>query len=173
MYNPERDYAYITPTLMCAALNNLEQQGPPEGSTLEDLVGIAAALAEAQRDFVNAVNPVKSLEEGLTRHGFYKFSPALQQALFAAIGEVICGAWFKAVREVTAVGEECPAGNDMARFAATVREFAKRAGVPTYDETTMAEKLRLQNDVLQARINELGRELVAAHQQLAEAKKGS
>jgi len=91
MYNPERDYAYITPSLLCTAINNFDAQEPPPGCTKEDVVGITSALAKAQRNFVNAAAPVASLHDALQKHGFYDFPVALQQALFAAIGEVICG----------------------------------------------------------------------------------
>lgn len=172
MYNPERDYAYITPSLLCTAINNLAAQDPPPGCTPEDVVGITAALAQAQRNFVNAADPVTSLHDALQKHGFYDFPVALQQALFSAIGEVICGAWFTAVREVSVVGEESPASNDMARFAAVVREFASRVGADKFaDPDATVERLQMRNDVLQTRINELGRQILLLQESLASAKK--
>lgn len=166
MYNPERDYAYITPAIFCAAITNLERQELPEGCTKDDLVGITTALANAQRNFVNAAAPVASLEEALTKHGFYDFPAALQHALFAAIGYVICGAWFKAVREVSIVGEESPASNDMARFSATVREFAGRVDAKHIDPDYTVERITMLNDVLQARINQLGSHILLLQQEL-------
>jgi hypothetical protein len=180
LYNPERDYAYITPTLMCTAIQNLDAAvaSPEELAWREQhditdaaIAKIAVALAEAQRDFVNATDPVASLEQALQRHNFYDATLPLRQLLFSSIGFVFCAAWFKAVREVSLVGEDSPTGGDMARFAATVHEFSRRAGFPVYDVNYMAEHLRLRNDVLQARINELGNQIKALTYELNTALK--
>lgn len=173
LYNPERDYAYITPTLMRVAIENLDTaiKNHPDSITTDEVIRIAEALADAQRDFVNAVDPVSSFEQALRRHGFYDSRPCVQQLLFATIGEVFCAAWFKAVREVSAVGEESPAGEDMARFSATVRSFAAHNQRPWYDAPHMAEHMRMLNDVLQARINELGAQLVETQKRLTAAER--
>lgn len=173
LYNPERDYAYITPTLMRVAIENLDkaiQDKDTDDISTEEVIRISECLADAQRDFVNATDPVQSFEQALRRHGFYDFRPCVRRLLFAAVGEVCCAAWFKAVREVSCVGEESPAGEDMARFAATVREFASKNKQSWYNADHMAEHLRLQNDVLQARINELAQQVVATTRQLSAVK---
>ena len=178
MYNPERDYAYITPTLMTRAIENMDIGAlsaevldwyAKNNITDDDVNKIAEALAAAQRDFVNAADPVASFEQALSRRNFVEFSYALRQVLFAAIGEVCCAAWFLAVREVSVVGEESPAQANMARFTATVKEFAARPGAPTYDADFAAEQLRMRNDVLQTRLNVLYKELEAAREKLAAA----
>jgi hypothetical protein len=87
--------------------------------------------------------------------------------LFAAIGEVCCAAWFLAVREVSVVGEESPTQSNMARFVSTVKEFAARHGAPAYDADFAADHLRMRNDVLQARLNVLYKELEIAREKLA------
>lgn len=174
LYNPERDYAYITPTLMRIAIENLDAESgliadlkKQHNITQDEVVKIAEALAEAQKDFVNAADPVSSFSQALRRHGFQNFRPAVQQLLFASVGEVFCAAWFTAVREVSLVGEESPAAEDMARFTAVVREFASNNKRSWYDANHMAEHLSMLNDVLQARVNELGRQVVALQQELA------
>ena len=178
MYNPERDYAYITPTLMTRAIENMDIGAlsaevldwyAKHNITDDDINKIAEALAAAQRDFVNAADPVASFEQALSRRNFVEFSYALRQVLFASIGEVCCAAWFLAVREVSVVGEESPAQANMARFTATVKEFAARHGAPTYDADFAAEQLRMRNDVLQTRLNLLYKELEAAREKLAAA----
>lgn len=180
LYNPERDYAYITPTLMTRAIENLDVAAlSPEAAEWykahnikdADVVKIAGALAEAQRDFVNAADPVSNFEQALARRNFVEFSYALRQALFAAIGEVCCAAWFLAVREVSVVGEESPAQANMARFVSAVKVFAGRAGAPTYDADFAADHLRMRNDVLQTRLQFLYKELEAAREKLAAAQK--
>ena len=164
LYNPERDYAYITPTLMVTAIENMDRESisreevtwrQANNITSEDVVKVTEAVADAQRDFVNAADPVQSLVQALDRHGFYHLRFPVRQLFFAAIGEVFLGAWFKAVREVSCVGEESPASTDMARFAATVREFVRREGGLSYNADYMAEHLKMYSDVLQTRINEL------------------
>lgn len=176
LYNPERDYAYITPTLMVRAIENLDASArTPEAADWfaknniadDDIVKIVQALAEAQRDFVNAADPVSSFEQALARRNFVEFSYPLRQALFAAIGEVLCAAWFSAVREVSTVGEESPAQANMARFVSAVKVFATRHGAPAYNADFVADHLRMRNDVLQSRLNVLYNQLTAANEKLA------
>lgn len=178
LYNPERDFAYITPTLMARAVSNMEcaYADCPEtrkwcddhGVTTADMALIAESLALAQRDFVNAADPVSSFEQALRRRNFFDFSCSLRRYLFAAIGETICAAWFVAVREVSTVGEESPAQNNMARFAATVNDFVARVGCKPADTPTLVESLRYRNDVLQTRLNVVYNELQSLKEKLAE-----
>lgn len=177
LYSPERDYAYITPTLMVRAIENLDPAARTEemarwyeehNISQDEIVKIAEALAVAQRDFVNAADPVKTFEQALHRRDFYSFRYPLRLLLFASIGEVFCAAWFKAVREVSVIGEESPAQNNMARFAATVAEFAARNGTPVYNANFMAEHWKMLNDVLQTRLNLLYKELQDTQTKLAE-----
>jgi hypothetical protein len=168
LYNPERDYAYITPTLMRLAVEKLEANDPPERSQwrLEhnvrqgEIVKLTEALAKAQNDFVNAADPVKSFEAALERHGFFDFRYELRQYLFATMGEVFCAAWFKAIREVSIVNEESPAAVDMARFTAEVRKFAVGADLPVSDVNYVAEYRAAQTRVLQSRLNDVTEEAV-------------
>ncbi|NDD53135.1 hypothetical protein EBZ39_04510 [bacterium] len=176
LYNPERDYAYITPTLMRIAIENLDaaiQTGNTDNISSDEIVRVATCLADAQRDFVNAVDPVESFEKALRRHGFYDFRSCVQRLLFASIGEIFCAAWFSAVREVSLVGEESPAGEDMARFTAVVREFASKNKQSWYNADHMAEHLRMLNDVLQARVNELGHQLVTTQNRVRELERAA
>jgi hypothetical protein len=163
LYNPERDYAYITPTLMRQAIEKLDANDDIDRSrwraeqniTEQEIVGVAEALAAAQRDFVNAADPVNSLDAALNRHNFFDVRYCVRQYLWAAIGEVFCAAWFSAVREVSVVGQESPAQTDMARFVATVRDFANKNKSSTYDANFMAEHLRMENDTLRGRERDL------------------
>lgn len=179
LYNPERDYAYITPSLMVKAIENLDDDAlssamrawyEKNNITQSEIVGVAAALAAAQKDFVNGSDPVKSLDEALSRHGFFNFRMAVRQVLFAAIGEIICGAWFLAVREVSVLGEASPAQNDMARFAATVCEFSSRQGSKPYNADFLAEHLRMDNDVLKTRLKMLYAEFNRLQKELSDAR---
>ena len=162
LYNPERDYAYITPTLMRLAIEKLEAHEPNERAEWRlahnvrqpEIIAITEALAKAQNDFVNAADPVKSFEAALERHGFFDFNYEIRQYLFSTIGEVFCAAWFKAIREVSVVNEESPAAVDMARFTAEVRKFAASADLPVSDINYIADYRASQVRVLQGRLND-------------------
>lgn len=163
LYHPERDYAYITPTLMRQAIEKLDADDDSErlswrktnNITDAEIVAIAEALANAQRDFVNAADPISSFASALSRHNFSNFRYCVRQYLWAAIGEIFCAAWFLAVREVSVVGEDSPAQLDMAKFSAAVREFANKHKSTIYDANFMAEHLRMYNDTLIGREREL------------------
>lgn len=158
LYHPERDYAYITPTLMRIAIERLDGKDlSPEAKewkeankiTEEEIAAVAEALARAQRDFVNAADPVDSLEQALSRRDFYSVRYPVRQFMFSAIGEVMCGAWFKAVRDVSNVGEPSPAENEMADFAASVNKLVSHITLGKYKPTV--EALQMHNDLLQTR----------------------
>lgn len=178
LYHPERDYAYITPTLMRQAIENLEaplqadakKWKEDNGITEAEIITAAQALADAQRDFVNGADPVKTLEQALNRQDWMALRYEVRQYVLATIGEVILGAWFKAVREVTQVGEHSPAENEMCRFSNVVREFAARTGAPVIDPTSVADTLLFQNDVLQTRLNMTHADLMRVKQAQHEAE---
>lgn len=172
-YNPERDFAYITGTLLKAAIENMdkkalttEQKHWYEQNNIADAEVIAAvdALSKAQNDFVKAYDPVPSLDAALRRHRFQDVRYSVRQFLFAAIGEVMCSAWFTAVREVSNVGAESPSQNDMSRFASAARDFCRHLGAPTLDENVTLDVLRFQNDVLQTQVAMLSQQLAAVPQ---------
>lgn len=162
VYHPDRDYAYITPSLMRAAIERLESDQLSQEAkawkqehniTNEELAQLADALARAQRDFVNGADPVATFEQALNRRDWFDLRYPVRQFLFAVIGEVFCAAWFTAVREVTRVNEESPAAPQMADFIGAVRKFV---GCPAEAEklaATRVAELQLRNDVLQSRID--------------------
>lgn len=181
MYHPERDFAYITPTLLRVAVERLEdttdarktQWRADNGITQPMIAKIVEALANAQADFVNAADPVSSFTAALERHGFYKFGYDLQQYLLATVGEVMLSAWFTAVREVSVVGDESPAAVDMAKFSATVREFCVANKLPMYDANYLAEYRGAQLRDMTFRLNTLQKEYAALqqrHKEFVEAR---
>jgi hypothetical protein len=132
LYHPERDYAYLTPTLMASAIERMCSDNLPadvqawkseNNITNDEVAAVAEALARAQRDFVNAADPVTDFDQALNRRDFYDIRYPVRLFLAAAIGEVFCAAWFTAVREVSKIGEHSPAETGMTDFAATVRAF--------------------------------------------------
>lgn len=176
LYNPDRDYAYITPTLMRSAIEKLDAGDISDelklwkqenGITETEIVTLADALSRAQRDFVNAADPVESFEQALRRRDFYDVRLPVRQFLFATIGEMFCAAWFIAVREVSKIGSSSPAEKEMADFTAVVHKFATTADQhkPSADLAT----LQLRNDVLQAQVNMLVQEHKRLKQELEKA----
>lgn len=176
LYHPDRDYAYITPELMCgavdrfaAALENFpEEQGwcAEHNISVKDLAQVTAAFAQVQKDFVNAAEPVASFDAALMRHGFKAFRLPVRQFFFSTLGFIFCAAWFKAVRDVSIVGEESPAQEAMASFSASARAFANQCGVrdlPNID----ADVLWMQRDVLVKQVNDLQAENTQLHEALA------
>jgi hypothetical protein len=163
-YHPERDYAYITPELMCGAIDRFaaeldsfpeERQWCEEHKIKkEELAQAVQVLVQAHKDFINATNPVASFDEALTRYKFKDIRLAVRQFLFATFGFIFCAAWFKAVRHVSVVGEESPAQDAMAQFSAVAREFANNCAVPAVPDTDR-DVLWLQRDVLLSQVSQL------------------
>jgi hypothetical protein len=171
LYHPERDFAYITPTLMKQAIENMTAPPNPDvevwkkenNITEAEIVAAAEALADAQRDFVNSADPVTSLQQAMHRYGYFDLRMPVRLLLEAMVGEVMIGAWFKAVREITQVNSESPAQNEMCRFASTVREFAARQGALNIDGNVTAEVVLMRDDVMRSK-------LTAAYAELKEAR---
>lgn len=176
MYHPERDFAYITPTLMRQAIDNMSAPPNPEieewkkqnNITEADIITAAEALADAQRDFVSTADPVTSLHQALHRRDYFALPVPVRLLLQAMIGEVMTGAWFKAVREVSIKGEESPVQNEMCRFSAAVREFVTSSGAPKPNPVNVAETVMAQNDVLRGRFDALREEYTALQKKLHE-----
>jgi hypothetical protein len=178
-YHPDRDLAYVTPTLMAAAIASMESDtaAPDEQAwkkenniAAEEIAAAADALARAQRDFVNAADPVTSFTHALDRRDFLDIRYPVRQFLFAAIGQTFCAAWFTAVREVSRVNEESPAARGIADFIAATRNFMGVTAVSDAKQQTIAH-LQLKNDVLQSRLNTLYAEYAAIKDKLAQAQK--
>ncbi len=153
MYNPERDLAHITPTVMMAAFTALdtENQLPHVRELLEEhridqeqLGEAAVKFVEAQRTFVytsGITNPLDALKLS----GFADLPSVVQDVVFASIGRILTGAWFYAVRRVTIVGDETPAAEDVARMISCGREVARQGGytdIPAVPDEAELEYLR-------------------------------
>ena len=162
LYHPDRDYAYITPTLMRLAIERLttgslsdeaKKWQAAHNITSDELISLADAFARAQRDFVNAADPVSSFDQALARRDWFDIRYEVRQFLFAVIGEVFCAAWFTAVRDVTHINEVSPAAAGMTDFISTVRAFVDASDSGPSAAHVKAADLQLRNDVLQSRLN--------------------
>lgn len=161
-YHPERDFAYITPTFMKQAIENMSAPEQPEylewkkqnNITEAEINAAAVALADAQHDFIDEADPVSSLQQALQRRQFFNLRTEVRLYIMAMIGEVMVGAWFKGVREVTQVSEESPVQNEMCRFSAAVREFAAARGAPVINANSTVETVMARHAVLRGRYEE-------------------
>ena len=162
LYHPDRDYAYITPTLMRLAIERLETGALSDEAkawqaerniTSAEIMNLADSFARAQRDFVNAADPVSNFDQALNRRDWFDTRYEARQFLFAVIGEVFCAAWFTAVRDVTHVNEVSPAAPGMIDFISTVRAFVDASDSGPSAAHAKAADLQLRNDVLQSRLN--------------------
>ncbi len=160
MYAPERDIAYITPTLMRAAIDMLDVSNrAPDTQEWIELCGIEESeldaaivrFAEAQQYYVSNSNPVNSITEALQRTKFFEIRPAVRMVLLASIGEALSGAWFTAVRDVTNINEDAPVQREMVEFAEAAYNFSVR-GKPVIPIDVDKQRVKLL-DALQSRDN--------------------
>lgn len=163
---------------MCAAIDRLEIADDEELAlwkkehhiTDTEIAEAAEALARAQRDFVNAADPVKSFQQALTRRDWQEMRYAVRQTVFASIGEVFCASWFTAVRDVSMINEESPAATGLADFTARVKQFVAAGSGRTAAIDNRVTLLQIRNDMLQSRINTLGEQLAKLTSQLTAQK---
>lgn len=162
LYSPQRDLAYFTPEALRGAIEKfmLHLSAFPDDQkwcqqleiSKEDVLAAFATISAAQKNFINALEPVKSLEEALDRHGFYSFPVEVRQYVYSLIGSMFFSAWFHSVRAVSFVGVSSPAESTMAGFSATVRSFAVGTAVDTAPDTKL-EHLEFENNLLQTQLH--------------------
>lgn len=166
MYSPERDLAYLTPSLMAGSLQRLaEENWTPELRNWLEAAEIDTALlgetidrlAEGQATFVSADPSPESPYAALLHAGFFTMPYLAQRAVFAALGEGLVGAWFLAVRDVTNIMEDSPAKREIAEFVAAAQAVSAALG---------HHKL-LPQDELKVKYLELKTQLAIANQKLA------
>jgi hypothetical protein len=182
MYHPERDIAYIGPTLMRTAMGQLLLEKMPEsrrmfaeqnGVTQEHINAAVSAFAEAQSDFVSVTESVQSPYEALQRRGFFEHPPVALLLLYAAVGEVLGGAWFQTVRDVTYLNEDSPAGQEIANLLYAARTMADKD--PTGEDLPVSAygsriiELQRQLENRDAKLAELELELKVAKHKLRDA----
>lgn len=165
MYNPERDLAHITPTVMKAAISQLDRGNrlphvqaiiDQHGITEEQLGEAAAKFAESQNLYVYTKG-IAVPQDAFLVTGFDVLPTVLQDLIFAAIGRVLTGAWFFAVRRVTIVGEEMPAAEALAEMLSVGREVARRGGytdVAAVPQEAELEYLRHRVAVLSTQVDQ-------------------
>lgn len=134
MYSPERDLAYVGPTVMRAGIDSLEQLLKSDdirdmltlhGCDASHVAGAVQAYAESQSLFVGT-SDVLTTGEALQAGGFATQPLIAQQLVLAALGAALTGAWFKAVRDTTHIGEVPEGEGDMFRFYRAAREVVAK-----------------------------------------------
>lgn len=116
MYAPNRDLAWCFPQLAQIAFDAMGEADWETwygdylryaGATEQDIGNAAEKLAAAIGLFLD--ESIKSPHEALDKSGFLETNRAAQVASLAKIGQIIVGAFFIAIRDVTLYGEEKPA----------------------------------------------------------------
>ena len=161
MYAPERDIAYIAPTLLRAAINSLEPSRMPaplrafladQGVTDAQLAAAIEKIAEAQSLFVGTID-VRSPYDALNAVGFLDTPQAAQAIIFAAFGKALIGAWFQGVRDVTHLQDAPLTQPDIVRFY--LAASAVSAELRGDEADTSAQDPRIEPAVLQEQLRNL------------------
>lgn len=189
IYSPERDLAYIGPTLFKDAFENLDEANqPPElkqwlqSQGIEDSAIDPAiqAFAHAQKYYVTnePEDKVTTPGEALAKLNFYQLPFSLRMLLFATIGETVAGAWFRFVRDVTWQDHDAPCHTSIAEMLVmgrTVAQRLSRTSVELPAGQVELEDLRTTKTNHIRRINSLESDLRLANsrQQLAERQQSS
>lgn len=174
-YDPQRDIAYIGPTLIKTALDVLFMDrltANPQMAmfieqhniTQEQINDAVVAIAEAQKDFVSVVeaDKVKTPYEALQRLHFFDYPLPLRLLVFGCVGECLFGAYFQAVRDVTFMNEDSPASKEIAHLLYAARTMAgkdptgENIKVDEYGARIIELQQQLQNR--DAKITELEQE---------------
>lgn len=173
-YHPERDIAMIGPTLMVAAMDCLQlNQLSPElrayadehGITQELLFEAAGKFAESQANYVSVDDDtrVETAAEAMTNSGFLLLPLPVRLFLFSAVGQMLSGAWFKAVRDVTYMNEDSPAIDQISKLVAVGRSLAGIPAIaelpPETERAAFLVKMRQQLANRTAKVEELTQEL--------------
>jgi hypothetical protein len=125
-YSPQRDLAYIYAPAMKEALLALDQTNwGPEIRQLcqqlelsEDDIGqAAAALAQAQRYFVNH-DDCPDAHAALTQAGWYDCKPGARYLVTGRLGEVIIGGFCLALRDVSVYAAESAQHRELSEVVA-------------------------------------------------------
>lgn len=165
MYAPERDLAYITPTLMAAAMRTLEP-GYQDDELVrycqqygisDDVLGTAVErMAEAQHNFVSAFD-VLTPAQALNLADFTELPYSVRNVVFAAFGRALVGAWFQAVRDVTHIGEVPRAAGELADYYAVATlvsgKLLDRPPVDATRHVAVIEQLKMQVDANGAKLS--------------------
>lgn len=131
VYAPHRDLAHNFPSLAAHAVSRLRPEGRSAWLTamIEKLDVSDEAVGATLLAFVQAVTMMHkrecaSPEVALTQTGFMDAPAEAQLIVTACFGQVMYGAVFAAIREVTAAGERPPMSEGIAKLVAIAESLA-------------------------------------------------
>jgi len=132
-YSPNRDIAYVFPQLITEAIRGLDDESLWQGGladylrfrdiTVEDIGAAAKAFAQGIVYFTKY--GLNSPREALGKAGFFDTPEAAQDAIMMRIGQVMTGAFFTGIRDVTPLGGQPPVQRDIESLVYTADSFAK------------------------------------------------
>jgi hypothetical protein len=131
-YSPNRDIAYVFPQLITEAIRGLDDETLWQGGikdylkfrniTVEDIGKAAQTFAEGISLFTRY--GYDSPREALGQAGFFDTPEAAQDAIMMRIGQVVAGAFFVGIRDVTPMGGQPPVGRDIDSLIYIAGQFA-------------------------------------------------
>lgn len=120
-YSPNRDIAYVFPQLITEAIRGLDDETLWQGGikdylkfrniTVEDIGKAAETFAQGIVLFTKY--GYDSPGEALGQAGFFDTPEAAQDAIMMRIGQVMAGAFYVAIRDVTPMGGQPPVMRDI------------------------------------------------------------
>lgn len=132
-YSPNRDIAYVFPQLIKEAIRGLDDETLWQGGikdylqfrniTVEDIGKAAETFAQGIVLFTKY--GYSSPGEALGKAGFFDVPEAAQDAIMMRIGQVMAGAFFVAIRDVTPMGGQPPVMRDIESLIHTTGIFAQ------------------------------------------------
>lgn len=178
-YAPHRDLAYLTPTLMRAAVMALDPDNLSAADreymsqnqvTEQDLGLCIERLVAAQNQFVASLD-AKHVDDVLRHAQFDECSHATRTLVFAAFGRALVGAWFQAVRDVTHIGDVPAEQDNMSRFYAVALRIAgqlRDVSLTSAEQAVaIADRLSQERVHLQMRLSAQAEALTKCRQQLS------
>jgi hypothetical protein len=120
-YAPNRDIAYVFPQLITEAIRGLDDETLWQGG-IKDYLKFrnitVADIGEAAQTFAQGIAlftkyGYDSPREALGQSGFFDTPEAAQDAIMMRIGQVVAGAFFVAIRDVTPMGGQTPVSRDI------------------------------------------------------------
>ena len=132
-YSPNRDIAYVFPQLITEAIRGLDDETLWQGGiadylrfrniTVEDIGKAAETFAQGIVLFTKY--GYGSPKEALGQAGFFDVPEAAQDAIMMRIGQVMAGAFFVAIRDVTPMGGQPPVMRDIESTVRSAGIFAR------------------------------------------------
>lgn len=164
VYAPQRDLANLYFPMMTEVFKGLDKHNwnpffqslfDHAGITEDQLCNAVVVMIDAHRLFIRD-RSVTCVEDAFTKAGVERLPDAVRYALFCRIGEVLCGGFFVALRDVTMQGQDSYCQADMNAMIAAGRALSERlSGKLASYATDAIELSRAEIDELRRLVQQL------------------